>query len=69
MKTTKKFNHAFDFAFEVVSNNEYASDVTSAMIREALLKRAINISDKEMVEAAGHLDTYEEKSLDIQTAL
>lgn len=34
-----RFNHAFDIAFEVVSNCEDASDVTPEKLRDALLQR------------------------------
>lgn len=53
------FNHAFDFAFEVISDDEEAEDVTPAMLREALLKRVNTLSDRELVEACGRYDTME----------
>jgi hypothetical protein len=52
-----RYNHAYDFAFEVISEDEQAEDVTAAMIREALLKRATNLSDKEIMEACNCWDT------------
>lgn len=56
-KMTIKFNHAFDFAFEVFSNEEDASDVTSDMLRDACVKRIKAISDDEIQEACGLFDT------------
>ena len=53
-----KFNHAFDFAFEVISDDFYAKDVTPAMLRAALLERANRLSDEEIMEACGGCDTY-----------
>ncbi|MFC3058542.1 hypothetical protein [Paenirhodobacter populi] len=53
------FSHAFDFAFEVTSAKQDASDVTPAMLRLALLRRAITVSDAELVEACDCFDTAE----------
>ncbi len=53
-----KFNHAYDFAFEVISDDFYARDVTPAMIRAALIERAQRISDDEIMEACSMFDTY-----------
>lgn len=54
-----KFNHAFDFAFEVKTDNE-ADDVTAAELRAALLERANRLTDAELIEACGCYDTLEE---------
>jgi len=53
-----RFNHAYDFAFEVLSDDFYAKDVTPAMIRQALIERATRISDDEIMEACSCYDTY-----------
>lgn len=53
-----KFNHAFDFAFEVISDDLYAKDVTPTMLRAALLERANRLTDAELIEACGFYDTY-----------
>lgn len=53
-----KFNHAFDFAFEVISDDFYAKDVTPAMLRAALLERANRLSDEGLMEACDCYDTY-----------
>lgn len=53
-----RFNHAFDFAFEVISDDFYAKDVTPAMLRAALLERANRLTDAELIEACGCYDTY-----------
>jgi len=55
----KTFNHAYDFAFEVVSNKEDASDVTGAMLRYECIKRINDLCDDELLEACGIYDTTE----------
>jgi hypothetical protein len=52
-----KYNHAYDFAFEVVSSAENAEDVTPQMLRKALLKRVNELPDEELKEACGCFDT------------
>jgi len=54
-----KYNHAFDFAFEVVSEHENPDDVSASELRRALVARAISLDDDEMLEACGHFDTYD----------
>lgn len=56
----RKYNHAFDFAVEVISNREDREDVTAAQLRAALIKRANTLSDDEILEACGCYDTHEE---------
>jgi len=56
-----KFNHAYDFAFEVISERDDAEDVTAPMIRAALLERVNRLTDEELLEAASWFDSYEEK--------
>ena len=61
MSETKKYNHAFDIAFEVESDNE-GKDVTREELFEGLLKRlaSLIINEDEIVEACGMpFDTYE----------
>jgi hypothetical protein len=60
MSTKAKFNHAYDFAFEVRSNRDDAEDVTAPMIRAALLERVNRLTDEELLEAASWFDSYEE---------
>lgn len=59
----KKFNHAYDFAFEVISSNEDGEDVTPAMLLKACRARldAIEAENEgaEMLEACGLFDTME----------
>jgi hypothetical protein len=55
-----KFNHAYDFAFEVISERDDAEDVTPAMIRAALLERVNRLTDEELISAASWFDSYEE---------
>lgn len=58
----KKFNHAYDIAFEVISNREDGSDVTPEMFREGLLRRIAQLdADNEWHEAHSSkpFDTYE----------
>tara|TARA_R110000737_G_scaffold163548_1_gene191147 strand:- start:251 stop:424 length:174 start_codon:yes stop_codon:yes gene_type:complete len=54
-----KYSHAFDFAFELNSDREDASDVTAAMMRAALLNRIADMPVAEFVEACGKFDTAE----------
>lgn len=68
-----RYNHAFDIAFSVISDDPGGDDVTPAMLKEALLKRIADLdasydpanpSDKggEWLEAVGvPFDTYEEE--------
>mgnify|MGYP000577908318 CR=1 FL=1 len=58
----KKFNHAFDLAFEVISNQEDGEDVTPEMLKEGLLKRIENMDlANEWLEACGGpFDTHVE---------
>lgn len=61
MSETKKYNHAFDIAFEVKSDNE-GEDVTREELFEGLLKRLASLmkNDDEILEACGlPFDTYE----------
>lgn len=53
------FNHAFDFAFEVKTDNR-PDDVTAAELRAALLERANRLTDAELIEACNCFDTMEE---------
>lgn len=55
----KKFNHAYDFAFEVISARDDAEDVTAAMLRAALLERVNRLTDAELHEACGWYDSFE----------
>lgn len=58
------FNHAFDLAFSLTSRDEEAADVTSPMLRHAILRRLASLSDMELVEAVGApFDTYREDAL------
>lgn len=54
-----KYNHAYDFAFEVLSNDPEAEDVTPAMLRDALLARVNRLTDDELREACGRYDTMD----------
>lgn len=58
-----KFNHAFDIAFEVVSDKADASDVTADMLRTALYRRIETLdSEGDLLwhEAVDRFDTFEE---------
>ena len=52
------FNHAYDFAFEVISQKEDGEDVTPTMLRQACIERIKGISDREILEACGLFDTF-----------
>jgi hypothetical protein len=59
-KKKGKYNHAFDIAFEVISDNE-GKNVTKEELMTGLLRRVANLSDHptEIVEACGlPFDTY-----------
>jgi hypothetical protein len=54
-----KFNHLFEMAFSVDSDSEDASDVTPAMLRDALLRRIADLDQNaDWLEACGCCDTY-----------
>lgn len=53
------FSHAFDFAFSILSERADASDVSPAVLRAALIRRAVALSDEELREACGRFDTGE----------
>lgn len=58
-----RFNHAYDFGFEVISNTEDGEDVTPAMLLAACRKRLDEIEavdgGEEMLEACGLFSTYD----------
>ena len=54
-----QFNHLYDIAFSVISENEDGEDITGAMVRESILRRLAGITDDEIMEAIGYCDTYE----------
>ena len=61
-----KFNHAYDFCFEVISEREDGEDVTPAMLIAACRARLNRIEDAadngaEMLEACNLLDTFKEE--------
>jgi hypothetical protein len=49
------YNRAFDFAFEVICQDEEGEDITPAMIR------ANRLSNREILEACGSFDVHEEE--------
>lgn len=53
------FRHAYDFAFELVSREQDATDVTAEMLRTALIRRARTLSGDELLEACGRFDTVD----------
>lgn len=53
------FSHGFDFAFELVSREQDATDVSAEMLRAALIRRASALSAEELLEACGRFDTVE----------
>ena len=59
-----KFNHAYDFAFEVISNTEDGSDVTGEMLRAACIERINRLPADELLEACDRFDTHEEEDGD-----
>lgn len=62
----KRYNHAYDVAFSVVSNDPEGLDVTPVMFRAALMRRIKQLDAEAAVggweEACGApYDTYEEE--------
>lgn len=60
-----RYNHAYDIAFSVVSETPDGSDVTPAMLKEAMLKRIRQLDEQAAYggweEACGApYDTYQE---------
>ena len=58
-----RFNHTYDFAFDVQSYDEYGEDVTPDMLIEAIRHRVSRIEREdrtEMLEACGLIDSSEE---------
>lgn len=53
------FRHAFDLAFEFLSQEHDAADVTAEMLRAALIRRASTLSAEELLEACGRFDTVD----------
>ena len=53
------FSHAVDFAFSILSERADASDVSPAVLRAALIRRATALSDDELLEACARFDTAE----------
>lgn len=54
-----KYNHAFEIAFEVESDNTY-EDVDGAELRKALQKRLDSLSDDELYGVCNCYDTNQE---------
>lgn len=58
-KNMPKYNHAFDIAFSIETDNE-GENVTADELREGLRKRLDGISDAELIESCGlPWNTYE----------
>jgi hypothetical protein len=62
-----KYNHAFDIAFSVISDDPEGLDVTPDMFRAALLRRIIQLDEEAVggwVQACGApFDTYVEETI------
>ena len=60
----RRFNHACELAFTVISEDLNGEDFTGPMLREAILKRLASIGDAELLEAVGApFDTFEEQDM------
>ena len=56
----KRYNHAHDIAFEVVTNDPIGANITAEEFRRAILLRLARLSDAELIEAiGGPFDAYE----------
>lgn len=60
---TPIYRHTFDFAFTVQTTHENPDDVTARELRYALQMRAHVLSDAELLEACGYLESDESESL------
>jgi hypothetical protein len=58
-KQKKQFNHAFDFAFEVITDAEFGRDVAPEVIRDACIARMRRLSKEEIKEACNCFDSFE----------
>lgn len=56
----KRFNHAFDFAFEVIADQKDGTKLDPEDLREACIKRMQNMSAEEIHEACGLFDSTED---------
>lgn len=57
--TMTHYSHAYDIAFELVSQDPEGKDVTPDMISDALVTRLMTMSDTETLEATGApFDSY-----------
>ena len=54
----KKYNHTFDFAFSLETDEE-AENVAGRDLKAALLRRAMNMPEVEFTEACGCFDTID----------
>lgn len=54
-----RFSHAYDFSFEIESEDFYAKDVTPDMLRAALMARAQTLTDDDLKQACGLFDTMQ----------
>lgn len=63
MRIEKKlYNHAFDVAFSIETNEKDPGKVTSRELTAALLMRlSLLVMSRGVVEACGHVDTYEKE--------
>ena len=57
----KKYSHMYDVAFEVISNHPEGKDVTSEMIKKALISRITDLDKhNEWIEACAWINASEE---------
>lgn len=55
-----EFNHAYSFAFEVISKDEQGEDVTGKELRRALGRKLFLLTDEEVLECCDSpFDTFE----------
>lgn len=61
MPKKKKYNHAFDIAFEIESDLDDGSDITEEQFMTAIIKRALDTYNDGIIEecVGGSFDTYE----------
>ena len=55
-----RYNHAYSFGFEVISDNEDGTDVTGAQLRAAMIAKLAKSTDQDITECCDcPWDTFE----------
>lgn len=57
-----KFSHSYDLAFDILSDEEFAENITGEMLKVAIQQGINQLTPYELLEACSHYDTAEEPS-------